>query len=89
MIKATGMIRNIDRLGRIVIPKQILLKNKLFVGTPLEIFIEEGGPSGGIRIMLQPYQPGCSFCGNAGEKLEPLLGTTIMSCPDCKSKLTA
>lgn len=42
-MKATGIIRRIDDLGRIVIPKEI--RRSLFIreGDPMELFIENGG----------------------------------------------
>lgn len=43
-MKATGMIRRIDDLGRVVIPKEIRRNLKLRDGDPLEIFTDaEGG----------------------------------------------
>ena len=47
----TGIIRRIDDLGRIVIPKEIRRKFKINEGAPLEICIAEEG------ILLKPYNP--------------------------------
>ena len=47
----TGIIRRIDDLGRIVIPKEIRRKLKINEGAPLEICIDEEG------ILLKPYNP--------------------------------
>ena len=46
-----GIIRRIDDLGRIVIPKEIRRKFKFNVGEPVEICIAEEG------ILLKPYNP--------------------------------
>lgn len=51
-MKATGIVRKIDDLGRVVIPKEIRKNLKIRVGDPLEIFIEEDG-----YIVLQKYAP--------------------------------
>ncbi|MEG2646031.1 MAG: stage V sporulation T C-terminal domain-containing protein [Clostridia bacterium] len=51
-MKATGIVRKIDDLGRVVIPKEIRKNLKIRVGDPLEIFIEENG-----QIILQKYAP--------------------------------
>lgn len=51
-MKATGIVRKIDDLGRVVIPKEIRKNLKIRVGDPLEIFIEEDG-----HIILQKYAP--------------------------------
>ena len=49
-MKATGIIRRLDDLGRVVIPKELRRSMGVGVGDPLEIFLsEEGG------VVLQPY----------------------------------
>ena len=60
-MKATGMIRQLDSLGRIVLP--IELRRTLDISTKdmLEIFVE------GNSIHLRKYEPGCHFCGSAGD----------------------
>jgi len=58
MMKATGIIRRVDQLGRIVLPIELRGVLELPVGAPLEIFTE------GSTIILKKYQPGCVFCGN-------------------------
>lgn len=42
-MKATGMVRRIDDLGRVVIPKEIRRVLNIREGDPLEIFIDETG----------------------------------------------
>lgn len=41
-MKATGIIRRIDDLGRIVIPKEIRRTLKIYEGDPMEIFVQDG-----------------------------------------------
>ncbi|MFC5528438.1 AbrB/MazE/SpoVT family DNA-binding domain-containing protein [Cohnella yongneupensis] len=55
MLKATGIVRKVDDLGRVVIP--IELRRTLGVDT-LEIFVQ------GESIVLRKYAPGCTFCDN-------------------------
>ena len=51
-MKATGVVRRIDDLGRIVIPKEIRKTLRIKEGDPLEIFTDrEGG------IILKKYSP--------------------------------
>lgn len=51
-MKATGIVRRIDELGRIVIPKEIRRTMRIRNGDPLEIFTDrEGG------ILLRKYSP--------------------------------
>ena len=42
-MKATGIIRRIDELGRVVIPREIRRSLKIREGDPLEIFLEDNG----------------------------------------------
>ena len=42
-MKATGIVRRIDDLGRVVIPKEIRRTMKIREGAPLEIFTDAGG----------------------------------------------
>ena len=51
-MKATGMVRRIDELGRIVIPKEIRRTYKIREGTPLEIFSGDNG-----ELILKKYSP--------------------------------
>lgn len=51
-MKATGIVRRIDDLGRVVIPKEIRRTLRIREGDPLEIFTERDG-----GIMLRKYSP--------------------------------
>lgn len=50
-MKATGIVRRLDDLGRVVIPKEIRRQMKIREGDPLEIFLE------GKMVCFQPYSP--------------------------------
>lgn len=52
-MKATGIIRRIDDLGRVVIPKEIRRTMNIREGEPLEIFLEDGG------VVFKKYLPSC------------------------------
>lgn len=52
-MKATGIIRRTDDLGRIVIPKEIRRKMNIREGEPLEIFLEGDG------VVFKKYLPSC------------------------------
>ena len=58
-MKTTGMIRQLDSLGRIVLP--IELRRTLGIGPKdmLEIFVE------GNSVVLHKYEPDCLFCGSS------------------------
>jgi len=51
-MKATGIVRRIDDLGRVVIPKEIRRTMRIREGEPLEIFTESGG-----SVILKKYSP--------------------------------
>ena len=51
-MKATGIVRRIDDLGRVVIPKEIRRTLRLREGTPLEIFTDREG-----EIIFKKYSP--------------------------------
>lgn len=42
-MKATGIVRRIDDLGRVVIPKEIRRSMNIREGDPLEIYLDDGG----------------------------------------------
>src|SRR5699024_6618662 len=51
-MKATGIVRRIDDLGRVVIPKEIRRTLRIREGDPLEIFIDRAG-----EVILKKYSP--------------------------------
>ena len=51
-MKATGIVRRIDDLGRVVIPKEIRRSMRIREGDPLEIFVDREG-----QIILKKYSP--------------------------------
>ena len=49
-MKATGIVRRVDDLGRIVIPKEIRRTICIKEGDPIELYLDEEG-----GIVLKPY----------------------------------
>ncbi|MDD5936803.1 MAG: AbrB/MazE/SpoVT family DNA-binding domain-containing protein [Clostridiales bacterium] len=75
-MKSTGIVRRIDELGRIVIPKELRKTMDIEVGTPIEISVE------GDSIILNKYEINCVFCGRT-ENDSPLVcheGKFICKC---------
>lgn len=58
-MKATGIVRDLDSLGRIVIPQEIRKVQGLKPGTPMEIYTDERG------IVIRRHVAGCLICGAA------------------------
>lgn len=58
-MKSTGVVRKVDELGRIVLPKELRDTLDILEKDPLEIYVN------GNEILLKKYEPGCIFCGDA------------------------
>ncbi len=78
-MKATGMVREIDRLGRIVLPIEIRKKFDIKEKDPMEIYTDDNG-----YIVIKKYEPACFFCKTAGELVEYY---EKKICRDCLNKL--
>jgi len=57
-LKATGIVRKIDELGRIVIPVELRRTMGIDNKDPIEILVD------GENVILKRYEPACVFCGN-------------------------
>ena len=56
-MKATGIVRQVDALGRVVIPIEVRRVLDIEIKDGLEIFTE------GDHIILRKYEPTCVICG--------------------------
>lgn len=70
-MKATGIVRRIDDLGRVVIPKEIRRTLRLREGTPLEIFTDREG-----EIIFKKYSPMAEM-GNCARQYADALAQTL------------
>ena len=77
-MKATGIVRKIDELGRIVLP--IEMRRTLDIGErdALEIYVE------GSSVILKKYKPSCIFC-DATKDIVVFKGKNV--CPKCLREL--
>ena len=77
-MKATGIVRRIDDLGRVVIPKEIRRTLRIREGDPLEIFTDrEGG------VILKKYSPIgelSEFSKEYAESLQSVIGHIVLVC---------
>lgn len=69
-MKATGIVRRIDDLGRVVIPKEIRRTLRIREGDPLEIFVDRAG-----EIILKKYSPINELSQFSSEYAEALFDT--------------
>ena len=80
-MKATGIVRPVDKMGRVVIPKE--LRAQLNVENNrdcFEIYTE------GEKIVLKKYQPTCIFCDSNGESIK-YEGYNV--CKECIKKMNS
>ena len=77
-MKSTGIVRKIDELGRIVIPKEMRNVLEIKDNDPVEISLE------GNKITVIKYQSRCTFCSST-ERLTEFRGKKL--CLDCLGEL--
>jgi looped-hinge helix DNA binding domain, AbrB family len=77
-MKSTGIVRKVDELGRVVLPKELRDTLDIAEKDPLEIYVD------GATIMLKKYEPACIFCGDARGVVD-YKGKNI--CPKCMAEL--
>lgn len=84
-MKATGIIRRIDDLGRIVVPKEVRRQLYIREGDPMEIFIDDNR-----TVILKPYSPIKSFSERIITITKEIarMSNLKLSIYDCYSKLT-
>ena len=82
-MKTTGIVRGIDSLGRIVLPKELRTNMHIDKDSKLEIFVE------GDQIILKKHRPAgsCDFCGEVDEASVQFAGYCI--CSACRKKIGA
>jgi transcriptional pleiotropic regulator of transition state genes len=73
-MKSIGVVRQMDRLGRIVLPVEVRKTFGLVEKSPLEVWVDAQ------HIMLQPFIRGCIFCGS-GNDLLSIQGKDV--CREC------
>ena len=77
-MKATGIVRRIDDLGRVVIPKEIRRTLRIREGDPLEIYTEKDG-----EVIFKKYSPMgelSEFAGQICESLHKSTGSITVVC---------
>ena len=80
MVKATGIVRKVDDLGRIVLPIELRKTLDISDRDPLEIYVDQDS------IILKKYTPACIFCGGA-DKIKVFNDKNV--CASCLNKLSA
>ena len=73
-MKTTGIVRQMDSLGRIVLPIELRRTLDIAQKDSLEIYVE------GNQIILKKYEPTCIFCENSRD-IVSFKGKNV--CPAC------
>lgn len=81
-MKATGIVRRIDELGRVVVPKEIRRTLRIHEGDPLEIYTDRDG-----EIILKKYSPIGELGSYAQEFVSALSRTFSVSAAICDRDL--
>lgn len=79
-MQSTGIVRRIDHLGRVVLPRELRRLAAIADRQPLEVYVD------GDTIILRKYQPFCVFCGE-GDALVRFRGKPI--CRSCVRDLAS
>ncbi len=77
-MKSTGIVRKVDELGRIVLPKELRKMFDIDHKDPIEIYVD------GDCIVLKKYEPACIFCESATDVVN-FMDKRI--CRECISKI--
>lgn len=84
-MKSTGMIRKVDDLGRVVVPKELRRTLGIENGDPLEIYMDDD------KIILKKYKPNmaCAVTGEVSDDNLVLLGgKLVLSLYEAKKLVT-
>ena len=73
-MKATGIVRKVDKLGRIVLPIELRRTLDIMEKDSIELFLD------GKLIVLRKYELSCTFCGEK-KNLFPFRGKSL--CQSC------
>lgn len=77
-MKLSGLVRPVDNLGRIVIPKELRRTMDIQEGQQMEIISTQN------EITLRKYRPGCVFCGSTKD-VRKVMGVTV--CRKCAMEM--
>ena len=82
-MKNTGIVRNVDDLGRLVLPREFRKHLGIENGTPVEITSEDD------KIVIRKFNPRCVFCNGTGEGAPLVEFNGKKVCAECRAKISA
>ena len=63
-MKATGIVRKVDELGRVVLPSELRKTLHIATGDSFELFTNDN------TVVLKKYEPGCILTGEMSDLIE-------------------
>lgn len=72
-MKLIGIVRKIDDLGRVVLPKELRRTMGIDDRDAIEIYVEDE------KVILKKYQPACCFCNEDDGNLKTFKGKLVCS----------
>ncbi|MGI6050706.1 MAG: AbrB/MazE/SpoVT family DNA-binding domain-containing protein [Acetivibrionales bacterium] len=75
-MRATGYVRKLDSLGRIVLPKSLRKELDINEGDDIEMYVNQEG-----NVILDKYVPRCIFCDQSKTEIVEFRGKLV--CDDC------
>ena len=82
-MKTTGIIRNIDELGRLVLPKELRRHFDIEYDTAVEITSEDD------KIVIKKFNPRCIFCNGSSDDAPLVEFKGKKLCPACLDAISA
>ncbi|MGI6621986.1 MAG: AbrB/MazE/SpoVT family DNA-binding domain-containing protein [Clostridiaceae bacterium] len=79
-MRATGYVRKLDSLGRIVLPKSLRKELSINEGDDIEMYVDDNG-----NVVLDKYIPRCVFCDVSKSEVIEYKGKII--CSDCLGEM--
>lgn len=64
LMRPVGIVRRVDQLGRVVLPKSLRKHYQMNEGDPVEIFVQ------GDHIILERFRPKCVFCSESKDIID-------------------
>ncbi|MCK8824674.1 AbrB/MazE/SpoVT family DNA-binding domain-containing protein [Fuchsiella alkaliacetigena] len=77
-MRSVGVVRKIDNLGRITIPKEVRGNLEIKEGTPMGVYVDGG------KVIVKKYEPQCVFC-NSTEDVVDFKDELV--CSECLSEI--
>lgn len=79
--KPEGIVKTLDHLDRLQLPKNIIEKLEFKLRQTVDIFLNDNGD-----LVIRKFAPGCTFCGKASDTLTEHLNKLV--CKDCRTELS-